>query len=137
MGELADTARWISRHLLARVATLPGVEAVSLARNTPFSGAVWTRSATLDGYQPQLLDGLPCLGGFVELDVGVAQADVSEREAWIAAQRLMKRARRFDPDVGVEIREALVVKPLRFSRLRRHRVMRPANSGAHRDRPLK
>jgi predicted permease len=43
----------VYRELLARVATLPGVEAVSLARITPFSGAVWTRSATLDGYQPQ------------------------------------------------------------------------------------
>jgi predicted permease len=39
--------------LTQRVAALPGVEAVSFARIVSFSAGVWTRSATLEGYQPQ------------------------------------------------------------------------------------
>ena len=39
--------------LAERVAALPGVEAVSFARIVAFSAGVWTRSATLEGYQPQ------------------------------------------------------------------------------------
>jgi putative ABC transport system permease protein len=39
--------------LAERVAALPGVESVSLARIVSFSAGVWTRSATLEGYQPQ------------------------------------------------------------------------------------
>lgn len=39
--------------LAERVAALPGVESVSFARIVSFSAGVWTRSATLEGYQPQ------------------------------------------------------------------------------------
>ena len=39
--------------LSERVAALPGVEAVSLARGVALSGFVWIRSATIEGYQPQ------------------------------------------------------------------------------------
>ncbi len=39
--------------LSERVAALPGVEAVSLARGVAFSAFVWIRSATIEGYQPQ------------------------------------------------------------------------------------
>jgi putative ABC transport system permease protein len=39
--------------LAERVAALPGVEAVSFARIVSFSGGVWIRSATIEGYQPQ------------------------------------------------------------------------------------
>jgi len=39
--------------LSERVAKLPGVEAVSLARGVAFSAFSWIRSATIEGYQPQ------------------------------------------------------------------------------------
>jgi putative ABC transport system permease protein len=39
--------------LSERVAALPGVEAVSMARGVAFSAFVWTRSATIEGYQTQ------------------------------------------------------------------------------------
>jgi macrolide transport system ATP-binding/permease protein len=39
--------------LTERVAALPGVESVSLAAGVAFSAFVWTRSATIEGYQPQ------------------------------------------------------------------------------------
>jgi macrolide transport system ATP-binding/permease protein len=39
--------------LTERVAALPGVESVSLARGVAFTAFVWLRSATIEGYQPQ------------------------------------------------------------------------------------
>jgi predicted permease len=39
--------------LTERVAALPGVESVSLARGVAFSAFVWLRSANIEGYQPQ------------------------------------------------------------------------------------
>jgi predicted permease len=39
--------------LSERVAALPGVEAVSMARGVAFSAFVWIRSAAIEGYQPQ------------------------------------------------------------------------------------
>jgi macrolide transport system ATP-binding/permease protein len=39
--------------LTERVAALPGVEAASLAHGLAFSAFIWTRSATIEGYQPQ------------------------------------------------------------------------------------
>jgi hypothetical protein len=39
--------------LTERIAALPGVETVSLARGVVLSDFVWIRSATIDGYQPQ------------------------------------------------------------------------------------
>ena len=53
-----------------------------------------------------------------------------------ASQRLVKRSRRFDPDVVVQIGEALIVEPLRLRRLRPRIVMRRADAGAKRDRTL-
>jgi macrolide transport system ATP-binding/permease protein len=45
--------RQFHTQLVERVAALPGVEAVSFARIVSFSAGVWTRSASLEGYQPQ------------------------------------------------------------------------------------
>jgi predicted permease len=45
--------RQFHTQLAERVAALPGVEAVSFARIVSFSAGVWTRSASLEGYQPQ------------------------------------------------------------------------------------
>src|SRR4029450_7466900 len=44
--------------LSERIASLPGVEAVGLARGAALSAFVWTRSATIEGYQPQANENL-------------------------------------------------------------------------------
>jgi macrolide transport system ATP-binding/permease protein len=45
--------RQFLRQLSERIAALPGVESVSLARGVVLSDFVWIRSATIDGYQPR------------------------------------------------------------------------------------
>ena len=86
------------------------------------------RSASREGGRAR--DRHSRFGRLVELDVGVTQPDVSEGEARITAQRLMKRAGGFDPDVGVQVSESLIVKVLRLGGFRRDRIMGTANAGA-------
>ena len=81
-------------------------------------------------------DRLPGLRGPVQLDVGVAQSDVSESELRIEAQCLVKRSCRFDPHVVVKVGEALIVEALRFGVLRARVVMDRADTGPKRYRPL-
>ena len=87
---------------------------------------------------PQRLRGdrLPRLRGLVQLDVGVAQSDVRERELRIESQRLMKRSRRFDPHIVVQVGETLIVETLRLRGLGPRIVMDRADAGAQRDRAL-
>ena len=50
---------------------------------------------------------------YVQLDVRVTEADVRQREARIEPERLIERSRRVDPDVRMQVRQALVVHRLR------------------------
>ena len=75
--------------------------------------------------------------GCLELDVGEAEADVRERERRIEPERLIERSRRFNPDVT----NAGTRVPDRRSACasfdcRRRVVVRAADAGANRDRPL-
>jgi hypothetical protein len=59
----------------------------------------------------------------VQLAVNQRQPAVSDRQFGIGAQRLLERARRLQPDVGVQIRETLVVERLRVFGRCAHRVV--------------
>ena len=77
------------------------------------------------------------LGRRIQLDERDAQAGVGNRQRRIDAQRLVERTRRFDPDVGMQVGQALVVERLRFFRLRADRVVRrpdPVRNGTGRFR---
>ena len=56
-----------------------------------------------------------------------------ERHLRIQPQRLVKRSRRFDPHVVVEIGKTLVIEPLRLRVLRTSLVMDDADARAQRD----
>ena len=72
----------------------------------------------LRGHGSCQLDRLTRLGGFVHLTVGVAEADLRQREPGIAAQRLIERTRRFNPYIGVQVGKPLIVEALCVGRLR-------------------
>jgi hypothetical protein len=72
----------------------------------------------------------PGARGVVEARVDAAQSDVGHCQGWIETQRLVERPRCLDPDVGLEIVEALVVEGLSILGCRRHRFVRVADSGA-------
>ena len=52
-GYSETRGRQFMSDLSARVASLPGVEAVSFVHIVAFSGLFWVSGATIDGYQPQ------------------------------------------------------------------------------------
>ena len=72
----------------------------------------------------------------VQLGIGDGQAEVRHRQLRIEPQRLVERARRLNPRVRVQGRQALIVKGLRLARRREHRVVRRADARAQRDRAI-
>ena len=89
-------------------------------------------SDALDDKRTRALDGRLRLRRRVQLDERDAQAGVGDRQRRIDPQRLVERARRFDPDVGMQVGEALVVERLRLLGLRGHRVVRRPDARAQR-----
>ncbi len=109
-----------------------------------FSGSL--RKARID-MQPIVLAGL----GFertrsiestsrrrrlIEFGVRNRQPHVSHRETWIHPQRLIEGARGFDPQVAVQVRQALVVVRLRVLGRCGDRVVSATDIGAKRQRPV-
>jgi hypothetical protein len=72
----------------------------------------------------------------VQLDVHVAQTDLRQRELRIEPQRLVERAPRLDPAVGMQIREPLIVERLGVGGCCGDPVVRAADAGPQRDRPF-
>ena len=73
----------------------------------------------------------------VELHVGDRQTEMRQRKPGIDSQRLVEGPRRFDPDVGVQIGQALVVEGLRLRRRSRRGIVRRSDAGADGDGPLR
>src|SRR6185503_17644463 len=73
----------------------------------------------------------------VQLGVRDRQPGLRHRQLRIEPQRLVERARRLEPDVGMQMREPLIVKSLRLFRRCRDLIVGGSNSFAKRDRTLR
>ena len=63
------------------------------------------------------------------------EPDVGERQLRVEPQRLAEGARRLDPDVGVQVGDALVVERLGLGRRGRHGIVGLAGAAARRPVP--
>ena len=72
----------------------------------------------------------------VQLHIRVAEADVGDRQGWIKAQRLVERARGFDPHIRMQVGQALIVVRLRLRIAGRDDIVRDTDAHSKRQRPL-
>ena len=73
----------------------------------------------------------------VELHVGDRQTEMRQREPGIDSQRLVEGTRRLDPDVRVQVGEALIVESLRLRRRCRRGIVCRSDAGADGHGPLR
>jgi hypothetical protein len=75
--------------------------------------------------------------GRVQLGQGDRQAGVGERQVAVERQRLIERTGRFHPPVGMEVGQSLIVEGLGLRGFRGDGVVRGADAGSNRQRPLR
>src|SRR5438067_407967 len=73
----------------------------------------------------------------MQTDIGVGESQVGHGEIRIEAQRLMERAYRLNPDVGVEVGETLIIELLRLGGRGGDRFVHCANSLPQRNGSIK
>ena len=111
----------VEKQAEAREVVVQGIAQAPTLRNYLERQTYTVREAPAD-YEQQLAQSR--LGDPVVVVPKDFEADLRQGERRIGAQGLVERARRFDPAIGMQIREALVVELLRLGRARGHRVVR-------------